>query len=226
MLKLKKLLIFLLKKIENIIFPQCCLICGKLINKILCADCKKELYEQAVFKIENNKNKELYFRKHIYIFLYKDKIRKLILDYKFNDKSYLYKLFSKIIIKNKKICGILKKYDIIIPVPIHKKRKKQRGYNQSELIAKEISSNIQNIEYQNNIIQKVKNTLPQSYLNKLQRKTNVQNVYKLINKEKINNKKIIIFDDIYTTGSTVNAISKILKENGAKEIIILTIAKD
>jgi len=99
MLKLKKTLIFLLKELENIVFPQCCLICGKLINKILCVDCKKELYAQAIFKIENNKNKELYFRKHIYIFLYKDKIRKLILDYKFNDKSYLYKLFSKIIIK-------------------------------------------------------------------------------------------------------------------------------
>lgn len=226
MKELKKALIFLCKEIENLLFPPCCQICGKLTKQILCKQCKKELYEKAIFKIENNKNKELYFEKHLYIFEYKDKIRNLILDYKFNEKSYLYKLFSKIIIKNEKICGILKKYDIIIPVPIHKKRKKQRGYNQSELIARKIAINIQNLQYENNILQKVKNTLPQSSLTKEQRKVNVKNVYKLVNTEKIKNKKIIIFDDIYTTGSTVNTISKILKENGAKKIIVLTIAKD
>lgn len=226
LLILKQALIFLCKQIEKIIFPQCCLICGKILPNFLCQECKKELYEKAIFKIENNKNKQLYFEKHIYIFMYKDKIRNLILGYKFNEKSYLYKIFSKIIIKNEKICGILKKYDIIIPVPIHKKRKKQRGYNQSELIAREIAHNIQNLEYQNNILEKTKNTKPQSTLRQKQRRENAQNVYKLLNKEKINNKKIIIFDDIYTTGSTVNEVSKILKQNGAKEIIILTIAKD
>ena len=84
---------FLCQKIERLVFPTCCLICGKLTNKILCNECKKELYKKAIFKVEDNKNKDLYFEKHIYIFLYKDKIRNLILDYKFNDKSYLYKLF-------------------------------------------------------------------------------------------------------------------------------------
>lgn len=226
MRKLKKALIFLCKEVEKVIFPPCCLICGKVNSNILCKECKKQIYEKAIFKIENNKNEELYFQKHIYIFKYREKIRNLILDYKFNEKSYLYKIFSKMIIKNEKICGILQKYDIIIPVPIHKKRKKQRGYNQSELIAKEIANKIQNLKYQDNILEKTKNTLPQSSLSKKQRKENSQNVYKITNKEKIINKRIVIFDDIYTTGSTVNAISKILKENGAKEIIILTIAKD
>jgi predicted amidophosphoribosyltransferase len=54
----------------------------------------------------------------------------------------------------------------------------------------------------------------------------VKQVYKLINKEKIENKRIILFDDIYTTGSTVDECSKILKKNGAKEILVFTIAKD
>ena len=221
-----KALIFLCEKIENIVFPTCCLICGKLVKNIWCRECKKDLCEKAVFKIEKNNDIEKYFNKHIYIFKYKDKVRNLILDYKFNDKSYLYKIFSRIIIKNEKICGILKKYDIIIPVPIHKKRKSQRGYDQSKLIAKEIANKIQSIEYENNVIQKVKNTIPQSSLSKIERKQNVQNVYKIINKEKIENKKVILFDDIYTTGNTVNTIAKMLKQNGAKEIIVLTIAKD
>jgi len=221
-----KALIFLCKKIENILFPTCCLICGKLTKEILCNKCKKEIYEKAIFKIEINNDKEKYFDKHIYIFKYKDKVRNLILDYKFNEKSYLYKIFSKIIIKNEKICGILKKYDIIIPVPIHKKRKSERGYNQSELIAGKISSKIPNLKLENKIVEKIKNTLPQSSLTKKQRKENVQNVYKILNKEKIRNKKIILFDDVYTTGSTANEISKLLKQNGAKKVIVLTIAKD
>ena len=232
MKSLPKALIFLCNKyyalyeiIKNIIFPPCCLICGKFNKTFLCTECKKELYEKAIFEIEE-KAPNYYFKKHIYIFKYEGKIRNLILDYKFKDKVYLYKIFSEIVTKNKKICGILKKYDIIIPVPIHAKRKKQRGYNQSELIAKEIAKIEQKLQYENSILQKIKHTVPQSSLSKEQRKQNVQNVYKLVNQVKIRNKKIILFDDIYTTGSTATACAKLLKENGAKEIIVLTIAKD
>ena len=61
---------------------------------------------------------------------------------------------------------------------------------------------------------------------KEQRKQNVKDVYKVENKDKIKNKNIILFDDIYTTGSTANECSKVLKENGAKEVIVFTLAKD
>ena len=176
----------------------------------------------ATFKIETI---NCYFEKHIYIFKYEGEIRNLILSYKFKDKSYLYKLFSEIILKNEKIFGILEKYDIIIPVPIHKKRKKQRGYNQSELIANDLATNIKDLKCENNILIKQKNTLPQSSLNKNQRKNNLKDAYKVINQEKIINKKIILFDDIYTTGSTAKECSKILKASGAKEILVLTISK-
>lgn len=223
----QKAFIFLWEKIEKILFPQCCLICGKLTDiNIICNKCERIIYKNQICTIENKDKEKYYFEKHAYMFLYKNEIRKLIIDYKFNDKAYLYKLFSENIIKNEKICGILKKYDIIIPVPIHKKRKRQRGYNQSELISKEIANYIKSLNLENNIIQKVKNNIAQSTLSKKQRKTNVENVYKIAEKEKIENKNIVLFDDIYTTGSTVNVISKILKENGAKKIIVLTIAKD
>lgn len=223
--KFQKALIFLWNEIERLIFPHCCLICGKLVSAIWCRECKRKLQEKAIFKIENKEKKEYYFEKHLYIFLYKDEIRKLLLDYKFNDKSYLYQIFSEIIIKNKKICGILKKYGIIMPVPIHHKRKKQRGYNQSALIARSIAKQIEELEYQD-ILEKIKDTVPQSSLKKEQRRKNAQNVYQIKKKAKIKQKNIILLDDIYTTGSTVNAIAKVLKENGVKEILVLTIAKD
>lgn len=218
--------IFLIKKLERLVFPPCCLICGKLLSEIYCKDCEKRISEKLNLKIENKDKKNYYFEKHIYLFTYKDEIRNLILDYKFNDKSYLYELFSKIITKNEKICGILEKYDIIIPVPIHKKRKQKRGYNQSELITREISKKIPSLIHENTALQKTEHNVEQSSLSKEQRKQNVKNVYKIINKEKIENKNIVLFDDIYTTGNTVNEISKILKQNGANKILVLTIAKD
>lgn len=222
----KKDLIFVYEKIEELIFPPCCLICGKLGVNIWCNECKEEILEKAVYQIETKDKKEFYFEQHMYLFFYQDKIRDLILDYKFKDKAYLYQIFSEIITKNKKIRAILKKYDIMVPIPIHTKRKKQRGYNQSELIAKEVTKEIKEVRYEPKVIKKEKNTLPQSSLTKKQRKQNVQHVYKVINQEKIKNNKIILLDDIYTTGSTVNEIAKQLKEHGAKEILVLTIAKD
>ena len=79
----RKALIFLWGKI---IFPPCCFICGKLTNKIMCKECKKEIYKEAVCKVECINDCNIYFDKHIYFFLYKEEIRNLILDYKFNDK--------------------------------------------------------------------------------------------------------------------------------------------
>lgn len=115
-----------------------------------------------------------------------------------NGKSYMYKTFAKIILNNKKICDILQNYDIITAVPIHKKRKIERGYNQSALIAKETSKNIEKIKYKE-VLKKIRNTKRQSELNKKDRIENVKNAYEVINQEIIYNKKIVLFDDIYTT---------------------------
>lgn len=139
----------------------------------------------------------------------------------------MYKTIARFLENNKKSFEKLKKYDIILIVPISNKRKKERGYNQSELLAKEIAKII-SVKIEKNKILKIKNTLPQSTLNKIQREENVKGVYKAIQIEKIRNKKILIFDDIYTTGNTVNECAKVLVEKGIKRenIGVLTIAKD
>lgn len=152
-------------------------------------------------------------------------IRKLILDYKFKDKHYLYKTFVNFILKEEKLFKILESYDMIIPVPISKKRDKQRGYNQSYLIGKEISKRIR-IKCENRCLIKNKNIIEQSKLNKEQRKLNIQNAYIIKNKEIIKNKKIILIDDIYTTGSTVNECCKMLIRDQVQKILVLTLAKD
>lgn len=220
----KKLSIFLYENIINLIYPQSCLICGKQSKKeYLCNNCENILEKEAVYKIENSRNK--YFEKYAYIFKYENNVRKIILDYKFNDKAYFYEIFAKFLLKNKKICRFFETYDIITPVPIHKKRKALRGYNQSKLIARKIANSYENLEYLE-LLEKKINNKPQSSLTKLERIQNTKNVYCAKKIEKINGKNIILIDDIYTTGSTVNECSKILKQNGARNVAIITIAKD
>ncbi len=84
------------------------------------------------------------------------------------------------------------------------------------------------IKIEKKVLKKVKNTVPQSTLNKQQREENAKNVYKVRNIDKIQNKKILIIDDIYTTGNTVNECAKVLVEKGIsrKNIGVLTLAKD
>lgn len=127
--------------------------------------------------------------------------------------------------KNQKIFEKIKTYDTIIPVPISKKRKKQRGYNQSLIISKEISKNAK-LQHIDNVLIKCKNTIEQSKLNKEDRIKNIQGVYELKNGEILEDRKILLVDDIYTTGNTVKECCKILKKAKPKEIGIFTIAKD
>ena len=119
----------------------------------------------------------------------------------------------------------MKKYDIITPVPISNLRRRERGYNQSDLIAIKVAE-FANITYYPKILIKIKNNKPQSTLNKEHRLENVKNVYKIQNLEKIKEKNILLFDDIYTTGATANECARLLKQAGAQELGILTLAKD
>ena len=200
-----------------------CGVCGKINKDFLCKKCEIILRKHEVFSIEQYNNRN--FDSHLYMFKYEGIIRKILLNYKFKDSSYLYKTFANFLLKNYNLFENLKKYDTIIPVPISKKRKNERGFNQSHLIAKEIAKSI-NIECENKCLFKVLNIIEQSKLNKEERKNNIQGVYKLKNKNRIYGKNILLFDDIYTTGSTVNECCRILKESKPKIIDVFTIAKD
>lgn len=217
----------MLEKILEYIYPSTCGACGKICKEYICNKCSIKLRK---YEIKNNhvikiRNKEKHFDELLCIFKYEDLIRDIIIKYKFQNKPYLYKTFAKIILKNKKTCGFLEKYDIIIPVPISKKRKHERGYNQTQLIAKEIAK-ILNIKLGNNILIKERDTKAQSKLSKKERVINIKDVFKIIDYKTIKNMKILIFDDIYTTGSTANECARVLKEAGAQKVGVLTIAKD
>lgn len=209
--------------VSNLIYPTVCGVCGKIASVPLCKKCELVLRRQAEINIIQEEDK--YFNELMYVFKYEGQVRKLIIDYKFNDKPYMYLTFVSFLLNDKKLFENIKNYDTIVPVPISKKRYKERGYNQSLLLAKEIAKHT-NLLLINDCLIKTKNIVEQSKLNREDRENNIKGVYELKNKQIIHNKKVLLIDDIYTTGSTVNECSKILRKGNVAKIGVLTLAKD
>lgn len=114
------------------------------------------------------------------------------------------------------------KPDALIPVPLHKDRLKERGYNQSALLARELG-NVLNIPVNEEIVCREKPTVPQKELNGKERENNLKNAFK-IRQNDVKLKTIIVVDDIYTTGSTMNAIAQCLKEAGVQKVFFVSLA--
>lgn len=209
--------------ILDLLYPRTCGFCGRINKEYICKKCEKRLESEAICKIHKSKSKLIGY--HGYIFKYQGIIRDKMIDYKFNEQAYLYKTFSKIILKNENMCRFIKKCDIIIPVPIHKNRKKCRGYDQTKLISKELARNL-NIKVEFNVLVKKNNIKPQSTLTKKEREQNIKEAYEIKNAEKIWGKKILLIDDIYTTGATIEECARTINKANPKAISAFTIAKD
>ena len=234
LIKLKNLVL-------DILFPPICLsceqnlledekaddLCDKCLSKItihttlFCSICKNRLPENKKICHKNNAyllgaitdyNYEI---KNIIHYLKYKKWRRLSSVIKKILNQYL----DKLNLKNK-----TKNY-IIIPIPLHKNRLKERGFNQSEIISKIISEKL-NLNIKNNILTRLKETKPQAELkNWEERKENLKNSFSINNSEEIKNKNIILIDDVYTSGSTINEAVKSLRGAGAKKIITFVVAK-
>lgn len=213
----------MLEFVLDFLFPPACVVCGKIDKNWLCSKCQarvERLEKSCEVQIENKK-----YEKLLYIFKYESLIRKLVLGYKFSNKAYINNFFANMIVKNEKNCKLLKQYDMIIPVPMHKKKMQKRGYNQTELISEKVAIQL-GIENKPNILEKVVNTTTQSKLGGKARQTNIQHAFFIKNDVEVEDKKIILLDDIYTTGATSEECSRILKDAGAKDVLVLVLAKD
>lgn len=210
----------------DLIYPPVCGFCNEINNDFLCNKCRNKLKSMKISKIDDYRNAPVYFDEHFYMFKYEREIRDFIIKYKFDEKSYMFKSYAKLLQEDE--CfrnNFIDKYDYIISVPIHKKRFKQRGYNQSELIAKEIGK-ICGKPYCKNVLIKKKSIVAQSTLDKLERVRNIKDAFELGQEDLlVKGKKIAIFDDVFTTGATVNECAKVLKSVGADFVGVFTIAK-
>lgn len=109
----------------------------------------------------------------------------------------------------------------LIPVPLHASRERERGYNQSELLAKEMSR-LLGIPVRSDIVKRVQKTVPQKELDELGRQNNLKKAF-FIGTDVVKLKKVIVVDDVYTTGSTVDAVARELKEHGVGKVYFITL---
>jgi ComF family protein len=115
-------------------------------------------------------------------------------------------------------------YSLVIPVPLHIKRLRDRGFNQSLLLAKEMGEKY-NLPVNFSLLKRSKFTLTQTGLNKAEREKNIKGAFVVANREKVKGENIILIDDVYTTGATVNECAKVLLKAGAQKVSVLTLSR-
>lgn len=208
------------KKILDILFPIECIECGSS-NFLICDKCFKTIKVNKINYFSTDcidevhvccsfHNRLLQCAIHLYKYQYIENLSKYLSTLMI---SYFLQITDKIL------------NPIIIPVPLHKKRLIERCFNQSYLIADSFCKKFDYV-LKDNLIRRTKNTKQQAKLNKEQRIDNMKNSFELLDKDFVQNKNFIIIDDIYTTGSTVSEIAKLLKNSGADKVWCIVIGKN
>lgn len=219
---IEKLLAFL----EN---GEKCLVCGLRKRDIklrkdgvgICEECYNELYmKKACDYYDTNGIVDRLFAP----FEYRGGIRRALMDMKFNGFSaYGYPIGAF-------VCECLPEYyeynsyDIIIPVPLHAERMRERGYNQVSLIAKAISDSL-DVELAEDVLFRIKNTKRQMNLSDSERQVNLMNAFYAV-EEYVYGKRILLSDDIYTTGATLKNCVSELKAKGAREVSAIVVCEN
>jgi ComF family protein len=119
---------------------------------------------------------------------------------------------------------VFSEYSLLIPVPLHIKRLRERGFNQSLLLAKEIGRK-HKLPVNFSLLKRIKFTLTQTGLNKIEREKNIKGAFAVKDKKKVAGRNIILIDDVYTTGATINECSRVLLKAGAQKVAVLTLSR-
>ena len=229
-------MISLLSKLMNQIIPYSCVLCHQKSNNNfdLCHKCEHQMAinrqacQCCAIPIEGTalvcgkcQQHPPFFQQSFIPFIYQDPIRHLILQLKFHEKLYAAKILGHLLAtqikQNNKALP-----ELIIPVPLHPTRQKQRGFNQTIEISRFLSHKL-NIQMDNSIIIKEIHTQPQIDLSRIEREKNLANVFSV--KKTPVAQHIAIVDDVVTTGHTVNQIAKLLQSTGVEKIDVWAIAR-
>jgi ComF family protein len=154
---------------------------------------------------------------------YEGSLREAIHRWKYEGKIHLTPFFAEWMAEGLNRYWEPASLDLLIPVPLHTQRLRERGFNQALLLVKKLSLRT-GIPYRKTILQKKKSTLPQVNLSGAEREKGLRGAFQTIGKEELLEKSVLLVDDVYTTGATVNECSKVLLRGGAERVDVLTLA--
>lgn len=191
-----------------------CMHCGKPVSLEkyeYCPDCSRKLRAGGEDTITQGKA----------LYLYQGEIKKSMYRLKYANRREYGAYFAKEAYERYgewiKQCGI----EVLIPVPMYRKKEKQRGYNQAKVFAKELSYRTK-LPIDGNFVYRIRNTAPQKELNDLNRKNNLKNAFH-IPKNIVKYNRILLIDDIYTTGSTADELATTFHKNGVEVVYFMSI---
>lgn len=185
-----------------------CKVCGTKITGCgdLCERCVKNTFTS--FKIARA------------VFVYEENMVNIVHNLKYNNKQYLSHALSNLLFDFFVHHEELLDADIIIPVPLHKTKLKKRGYNQTELLLESFKEKF-NVRF--DVAVKIKETDSQRTKTAQERFENMKNCFEIVKPELIKNKKVLICDDVFTTGATCGSLARTLLKSGAKQVKCLTL---
>lgn len=234
-----------LNDLSDVMFPPQCLGCNEIIRSfdehIFCSDCANKIHYVAgsicqicgtTFPDSPAENhlcgdcleKKPYFFHARAIFSYEDMMVNVIHQFKYKSNISVGEIMASFMASFSFPDIDFADYSLMIPVPLHIKRLRERGFNQSLILARALGQQ-KNIPVDFSLLKRNKFTLTQTGSNKKERQKNIKGAFDVSNKKKIINKNIILVDDVYTTGATVNECAKTLTKAGAGKVSVLTLAR-
>ena len=217
--------------ILNLFFPKHCGACSKLVINTkdeLCLKCELNLIHESdpdTNKIQKALRGRVEIEKGVFFidFTKKEGVQNILHSIKYqNQKKLAIYIAEQLALKLGAV--FFQEFDSIIPIPLHRKKLKIREFNQSDFIAEGIH-NIHNIPIERNCLKRIKNTSSQTNKNRLERWNNVKSAFKTNNPDKLKGKHILLVDDVFTTGATLEACINTIKEQATCKCSILTLAK-
>ena len=205
----------------DILFPPRCVFCREIISgdRKVCPDCIASLPETG----SNARQKGDFFSVCVSPFYYEDNVRESLLRFKFNEATGNASVYAKYLAKciSQELSGC---YDLISWVPLSKKRYKERGYDQAMLLAMATALELDTVAV--STLEKTVHVEKQSTMGSPEkRRANISGAYSVSDRELIRGKRILIIDDIITSGSTLSECARTLRAAGAAEVLCATVAR-
>ena len=217
----------------SLLFPRCCVVCGMPLAKgeeCLCASCNIQLPRTNLHKHPDNLVEKLFWGKiplkRATSFLYYRKgsdFRELLYRLKYRGEKEVGEVLGRFMAAELLAAGFFEDVDVIIPVPLHAKRERKRGYNQSEWIGKGISK-VTGIPIEASAVVRTKHTETQTHKSAFERWENVGHLFCLLHPEEFVGKHVLIIDDVLTTGATTVACADSFEGVARIRISVLTLA--
>lgn len=163
-----------------------------------------------------------YYEQGLSLWNHRNPVNQSVYQFKYHNQRRYANIYSKEIVEAFREEILRWKPDVIMPVPLHWTRKRKRGYNQAQILAEEIGKKL-NIPVDSKSLKRIKKTSPQKKLGHEERKKNLKHAFAL-KPGFCPVKTVVVVDDIYTTGNTIDAAARILKEKGVENVYFLTIS--